>query len=328
MVSITFSAYVLSIPLLISQGSAGYLPNNNAIPDCSTNQTYTVVSGDTCSRIARAHGVPRGSLVFFNDVRSDCADLRVGQILCLPQPCELYPVNLGTTCLDIVEDNDITIDELFEWNEYLNSECTNLLAGDEVCIAEPSTFPTPTTTASTTAIRTSGYSTETVPPPGPVPRGTTSKCGEYYQVKSGDYCDSIADRYGIDLELFQEINPAINAECTNLVPGLYYCVSPTEDWNQTTTTTVTSTYTAAPAPTTSGSTSHCYEWYVARAGDTCDRIASIYGISVQDFRLLNPSLKEDCSNLRSGLAYCIHGEPEDQPSPAWVFAAPTAESAI
>ncbi|KAL5342188.1 hypothetical protein BJX70DRAFT_337961 [Aspergillus crustosus] len=304
--------FFLATLLFGLQSSARYLERGQALEDCITNSTYTVVKGDNCAKIAKAHSVPRGALISLNGIRPECANLRVGDVLCLPESCQLYAVDLGASCTDIIETNNIRIADLFEWNAYLDPECTNLIAGDQVCVAKPgvlpSPSPTPTPPVSPTAVKTTGYATATIPPPGPVPHGTTRKCGQYYQVKSGDYCDSIADRYSIDLVLFQQINPAINTDCSNLVPGLYYCVSPTVDWNQTTTTTQGSTYTPAPAPTPSGTTPQCYEWYVVHTGDTCNRIGSIYGISLQDLRIWNPSLKEDCSNLRPGVAYCIHGE--------------------
>ncbi|KAL4863002.1 hypothetical protein BDV12DRAFT_206856 [Aspergillus spectabilis] len=315
--------YIIAALLFALQINARYLQLDDTPAGCITNTTYAVVSGDNCAKVAKAHSVPRGSLISLNGLRSECANLRVGQVLCLPEPCQLYPVDLGASCTDIIKSNNINITQLFEWNAYLDPDCTNLIAGDQVCVAQPGVLPTLTTSIAPTVIKTTGYATATVAPPGPVPRGTTRKCGQYYQVKSGDYCDSIADRFSIDLVLFQQINPAINPTCTNLVPGLYYCVSPTVDWNQTTTTTQISTYTPAPAPTPSGTTPQCYEWYVVRSGDTCDGIGSIYGITLEDLRVWNPSLKEDCSNLRPGVAYCIHGEIPPAPSVNWIFVRPT-----
>ncbi|KAL4770522.1 hypothetical protein BDW60DRAFT_217940 [Aspergillus nidulans var. acristatus] len=323
--AISLRLYLLSTLLLVLQSNATRLNTREPPADCSTNRTHTAVSGDTCAKIASAHSVPRGLLVAINHVRPDCADLRVGQVLCLPEPCALYPVQAGASCMDIAAANALTVQDLLEWNKYINPECTNLQAGDEVCVGPPTPSPTTTFVASPTTLQKRDYATSIVEPPGPVPRGTTKNCGLYYEVKPGDFCDSIADRFSIDYQLFRDINPAIDAECTNLVPGLYYCVSPTRDWNQTTTTTATSTYATAPAPTTSGTTSNCYEWYVVHSGDTCNQIASIYGISLQELRLWNPSIREDCSNLRSGHAYCVHGEPASVPSPRSTPAEPTAD---
>ena len=86
--------------------------------------------------------------------------------------------------------------------------------------------------------------------------GTTSHCGKYYEVMTGDDCHLIALNYTIVLGLFQAINPDVNSDCTNLVPGLFYCVEPTADWNDTSTsTTLSSTYVSAPAPTPTGKSS-------------------------------------------------------------------------
>ncbi|KAL2867686.1 uncharacterized protein BJX67DRAFT_352083 [Aspergillus lucknowensis] len=257
--SLTLVLQFITTIVFASHGSARYGQTSANFTTCASNMSYTVVPGDNCGRIARAHNVPMAALVSLNDLRPDCADLRVGEVLCLPQSCQLYPVYLGDTCKHISEANHIALSQLLEWNTHVNSECTNLFPGDQVCIAEPQMLPTTTTPVTATVIQPRDYATTTVAPPGHTPRGTTRKCGQYYQMKDGDFCQLIADNFSIDLDLFRAINPAINPECTNLVPGLYYCVSPTQDWNQTTTTTTVSTYTSAPAPTTSGTTPRCYE---------------------------------------------------------------------
>ncbi|KAL4861348.1 hypothetical protein BDV12DRAFT_204109 [Aspergillus spectabilis] len=300
MASISSLVYIFAVLLFSLESSARYLQASQTLEDCITNSTYTVAKGDNCAKIAKAHSVPRGALISLNGIRPECANLRVGDVLCLPEPCQLYAVDLGASCTDINETNNIRISDLFEWNAYLDPECTNLIAGDQVCVAKPgvlpATSPTPTPPVSPTVVKTTSYATATIPPPGPVPHGTTRKCGQYYQVKSGDYCDSIADRYSIDLLLFQQINPAINTDCSNLVRDYI------------------------TASLQLGTTPQCYEWYVVHTGDTYSRIGSIYGISLQDLRIWNPSLKEDCSNLRPDVAYCIHGELPTAavPSADWV----------
>ncbi|KKK24023.1 hypothetical protein AOCH_002784 [Aspergillus ochraceoroseus] len=311
--------------LLISRTYATYIPSPHTFAQCVSNRTYTVLTGDDCGGIARRNSVPRGALIAINDVLPDCSNLRVGQILCLPDPCQLYLVNPGNTCLDITEAANVALHDFLAWNPYINPECTNLLAGDEVCIGRPGATPTSTGIIPTTVSWTSGYATATVAPPGAVPHGTTQRCGSYYQVHEGDYCEAIAYNFTVSIELFQAINPDINQDCTNLVPGLYYCVLPTVDWNQTTTTTTISTYTSAPAPTSSGATSHCYEWYVIQHEDNCQRIEHIYGVSMEQMRLWNPNLSPDCSNLRLGHAYCVHGDAGSNPVfPRMVMAEPTA----
>lgn len=87
--------------------------------------------------------------------------------------------------------------------------------------------------------------------------GTTAHCGKYYKVQTGDDCQVVALNNTIVISLFQQINPDINADCTNLVPGLYYCVEPTADWNNAnSSSSTTSSLVTAPAPTPSGRISH------------------------------------------------------------------------
>lgn len=128
-------------------------------------------------------------------------------------------------------------------------------------------------------------------------------CGKYYKVSQGDYCQLVSLNETIALPLFLSINPSINATCGNLVLGLYYCVSPTSDWNST-----TSTYISAPSPTPTGTTPNCYEWHVVMPNDNCFLIETIYDISFSEFKVWNPALLSDCSNLVLGDAYCVLGD--------------------
>lgn len=146
-------------------------------------------------------------------------------------------------------------------------------------------------------------------PPSNVAHGTTKSCGKYYTVQSGDDCSLIALNQTITISLFESINPSVNQDCTNLVPGLAYCVSPTSDWNSTapSNATITSTYVSAPAPTVSGTPNTCYEWHTVVSGDYCGLLESEYDITFAELQLWNPSLDDACSNLILGDAYCVEG---------------------
>jgi LysM repeat protein len=111
----------------------------------------------------------------------------------------------------------------------------------------------------------------------------------------------VALKNSITLELFEAINPSIDATCSNLTPDVYYCVFPTENWNQTITTTAYTTA-PAPAPTESGASDACYTWYVVVSGDTCSKIESSYGITSDEFAVWNPAVDADCTNLQTGEA--------------------------
>ena len=144
-------------------------------------------------------------------------------------------------------------------------------------------------------------------PPSPTPFGTTSQCGRYYEVQSGDYCQQISLNNTISVPLFQEINPSINTDCTNLEPGFYYCVFPTEDWNATANAAITVTV-SAPGPTPSGTTGSCFAWHTVVSGDGCAKIDQEYNITFAQLQLWNPSLHASCDNLLLGEAYCVSGK--------------------
>jgi hypothetical protein len=167
-------------------------------------------------------------------------------------------VNAGDNCAAVAASHGITFAQLVSYNPAINMYCTNLIADTNICVGPSGTQYTPTTIAGATATATS-YATATVAPPGAVPYGTTKNCGQYYQVNPGDNCQQISLNNTITVQEFEEINPSINANCTNLSPGLYYCVWPTATWNATAANT-TSTIATPPAPTPTGSTPNCYEW--------------------------------------------------------------------
>lgn len=99
------------------------------------------------------------------------------------------------------------------------------------------------------------------------------------------------------------MNPSLNAECSNLEVGVYYCVTPMQDWN----TTASSTIATAPTTTPSGTAAECYEYYIIASGDYCGKITDLYGITMVQLAYWNPSLNADCSNLLLGQAYCVNG---------------------
>ncbi|KAL8729757.1 MAG: hypothetical protein Q9181_004893 [Wetmoreana brouardii] len=49
----------------------------------------------------------------------------------------------------------------------------------------------------------------------------------------------------------------------------------------------------------------CTYFYDSQPGDTCASIAGDWGLTLQQLVTYNPSLKADCSGLKSGTAYCV-----------------------
>lgn len=167
----------------------------------------------------------------------------------------------------------------YKWNPAVGSDCTSLWVGYYVCVGVPGTSTT------------TSKGTTTAPPAGPTPTqsGITSKCANYYQVKSGDTCANIVAKYGtFSLSDFYSWNPAVGSDCASLWTGYYVCVgvpgTPTKP-------TTTSAPLSGPTPTQAGIISSCNAWYQAKTGDYCQKIVDQYKtFSLQDFYKWNPAV--------------------------------------
>jgi LysM repeat protein len=111
-------------------------------------------------------------------------------------------VESGDTCGAIASNHGITVEQLIAANRaIINSDCTNLVPGDELKI--PGAGPATATPGSTGA----GAAT-------PTPRAGSRT----YEVQSGDTCADIAANQGVsadDLIALNELDPG----CTMLQPG-------------------------------------------------------------------------------------------------------------
>ncbi|KAI0536382.1 hypothetical protein GGR58DRAFT_396692 [Xylaria digitata] len=280
-----------------------YAPSGYPTALCVGGGNYTVVSGDNCNDIAKKTSVSTGSLITLNSLRMNCSNLLIGQSLCIPPACDTYEVQPDNTCVGIATQFSTSFQQIIAWNPTINPYCTNLIAGQNICVGPPGGFQNFSTIPGASVTKTAIYATTTADRPSSVASGTTTKCGKYYTVQLGDYCELVALNQTISLDLLLALNPQIDDSCTNLQANVAYCVIPTQDWNTTTTSTI------APAPTSTppGTTEECYEWYIIQSGDYCAKVQDKFGITFEQFQGWNPSINEDCSNLELGVAYCVNG---------------------
>ncbi|KAL4860890.1 hypothetical protein BDV12DRAFT_204586 [Aspergillus spectabilis] len=241
---------------------------------------------------------------------------------------EFHLVETGDDCSSIASEYRISTGEFFAWNSGVGTSCGSLWLGYYVCVSvvgrdTPTTTTTSFTTATTTTGPTNGVITPTLTRPGMV-----DNCDDFHMVVDGDYCASIASRYGISLAQFLEYNAQISADCSGLWLGYYVCVSiigedpvPTTTTTTTSRTTSTTTTTATgPSPTQSGLIETCTSYYQAQAGDTCQEIIQDkypYINSLPLFVRWNPAVGSSCSNLLAGYYYCVATELH-QPMPGIV----------
>jgi len=108
------------------------------------------------------------------------------------QPCtKTFIVPAGDNCTYIIATSPpLTTAQFFKQNPLIYPNCTNLIAGQSVCVSVPGT------------------------------------CTTTYAVKSGDVCTSIAAKYNQTLAQLMVNNPAINKDCTNLQLGQVMCIVP------------------------------------------------------------------------------------------------------
>ncbi|KAH9866826.1 hypothetical protein J1614_008519 [Plenodomus biglobosus] len=163
--------------------------------------------------------------------------------------------------------------------------------------------------------------------PAPVPTNakeeSNRKCGSWYNVEAGDYCNLVTMRYGLSLEDFVFLNPSINTNCTNLLLDISYCVEPVGDslpFTKVTFAPASTTWTpqVTRVPLAPETRDDCYRYFdgaqmqMSVSGTffrhQCDLAASVFDVTFEEILLWNPVLGTDvnatsCSFTR-GVRYC------------------------
>lgn len=200
-------------------GSIAILPS----PTCFLPRNYTVAAGETCQTIAQNLSVSTNDIIALNCLNPQCTNLRANSTISLPGCCTTYTVQQNDTCTSIASPaRNLSLTNFYTFNPALNSNCSNLLFGSNVCLSQPNGTPLslPSCSAQNNASSTSaGTSAPSVA------SGTNTTCLPLYTAETGDTCDSIARVYHFTPQYFQQINPSINGACTNIIAGLEYCVS-------------------------------------------------------------------------------------------------------
>ncbi|KAB8068091.1 hypothetical protein BDV29DRAFT_162703 [Aspergillus leporis] len=210
--------------------------------------------------------------------------------------CQWFEVNWGLSHKDFVS-----------YNPSVKEDCSDIKVDNSYCVEVNHGTPRPTTATPT--------STAT-PKPSPTQDGLIDTCTTFYMAVAGDTCDKIVAKYGtFMLAEFLSWNPAVGADCSGLQAKTYYCVG--IPGTPTTKPSTTAAPTGVPSPTQSGLISTCNNFYMAVAGDTCDKIVAKYGIFTSaEFLSWNPAVGADCSGLQAKTYYCVGvpGAPTPKPT--------------
>ncbi|CAN9387616.1 unnamed protein product [Alternaria alternata] len=337
----TSSCGVTGYPLSISSLPFPQLPIASPTPTSSvcSGEEYDIQTGDDCYKISKSQSIGTAWLLSDNSLTAYCADFPQNGKLCIKNTCKVYTVQPADTCELMASSNNITIAQLKAWNPIINAGCHNLykMNGTSICISNPGvayvTPPAMPPLAPSTAV-------SAAPVPTNAKDESNRQCGQWYNVESGDYCNLVTMRYAIAMADFVFLNPSINANCTNLLLDISYCVAPVGDINTYSGrpgyhtpgpsglpfTKVTFTPTK-PATTTSTPTQlslaidtrdDCYQYFDASQMESditgtlyrhqCDLAADVYGVEVSELLTWNPSLGNDTEALtcsfEPGVRYC------------------------
>ncbi|KAI1158006.1 hypothetical protein F5B18DRAFT_668603 [Nemania serpens] len=336
--SLTSSCKVTGMPITattLSSSTVSVTPTTT--PTCS-GKTYKVSLSDTCRSIAQSQGIGVGWLVSDNSLNAYCAGFNATGTLCIQNTCTTYTVKAGDTCSTIAKANNVTSSQIISWNPILDVTCSNIgvSLNDPICISKPGVpYASPTVT-----IPVATSFTTAAPAPTDIATNTTTKCGEFYQVQLGDYCNLVCLRFNINLNDFLFLNPAVNVNCTNLFALESYCVAPVGDlitypgytgYVAPNNASTTSAWSSAPkatytppvlnitdnTPLANGTRSDCWSF---TNGDmlqipingtfyssTCELVSSTYGVPLDQLQNWNPSLDTASPNcaFQAGVRYCL-----------------------
>jgi LysM repeat protein len=238
-------------------------------PNGSTSTTYTVVSGDSLSVIAKRFGTTSEALRSANNLTSDV--LQVGQRLVIPGTTSPAPPPNGSTSTTytVVSGDSLSViaKRFGTTTEALRS--ANNLTSDVLQVGQRLVIPGTTS-------------------PAPPPSGST---GTTYIVVSGDSLSVIAKRFGTTTEALRSANnltsDVLQVGQRLVIPG-----------------------TTSPAPPPSGSTSTTY---TVVSGDSLSVIAKRFGTTTEALRSAN-NLTSDV--LQVGQRLVIPGTTSSAPPPS------------
>lgn len=246
----------------------------------------------------------------------------------------------GATCSSFAASWGLSVEKLQQLNPGIT--CPNLDTSKSYCVIGTGTVeddPSSTTsipTKSTTPTTTNEGVTTTNPASdhSPTMPGIASNCDGFYQVTSGDQCDTIAAKYGISEAQFRSWNSLVDestfstcfpfrlyfralsqnfyglwykhltfVECTNLWLDYYVCVH--VPGATTTPAPQPTTEPSGPTPQMPGIVANCKRYHLTQAGDSCYSINTAAKITLAQFRAWNTFIDAACSNLWLGYYVCV-----------------------
>ncbi|KAK1749928.1 hypothetical protein QBC47DRAFT_439725 [Echria macrotheca] len=126
-----------------------------------------------------------------------------------------HKVVKGEICQSVVDKEQISLDQFYQWNPAIGTDCQGLWLGYYVCVGVSG--GSGTTTVKPTSTTSSPPAIKTQP-------GVVSDCKKFHQVAQGDGCWAVENKYGITDDDFRKWNPMLDESCSNLWLGYSVCV--------------------------------------------------------------------------------------------------------
>lgn len=249
----------------------------------------------------------------------------------LPTSCTNYYLSQdGDRCDNVLNEMpQMSREQFFAWNPFLNGHCDGLWSGVYYCIwnVDDGSKPDPSTLTEK---------------PQNAPLDTTSNCVRWYKATGGDTCEIIVAMFGrFKYSDFVGWNPSVGSDCAGNQDDRYYCVAvPGTSPTRTDPVTVPVPSTpgesiTTPTPAIPGMVAGCQCFYLIQSDDSCWAIANSAGISLEkyvfastppfsfsdfpcvlgphpnsptspsDFYKWNPAIGTDCGRLWPGEYVCI-----------------------
>lgn len=249
-----------------------------------SNNTYTVKSGDTLSKIAANHHMSLSQIVTLNQI-SNANLLRIGQVLKIAganattdqnnaktsnakittskvsTSTVTYTVKSGDTLSKIASSNKMTIAQLASLNKITN---VNMIHVGQVLKVTKTTSSTQPTTSNTTTTSKTNTNTNT----------------SSYTVKSGDTLSKIAANHNMSLAQIAALNAITNVNAIRVGQVLKVSKTTTATTNQSASTTSKTTTNTSTTTTANGS-------YKVNSGDTLYAIAAKLKMNINTLLSLN-----------------------------------------
>ncbi|KAM0339002.1 hypothetical protein ACHAPU_011103 [Fusarium lateritium] len=203
--------------------------------------------------------------------------------------------NSNVKCADVLSYQKITLADFAKWNPSVNSDCSGMWSGVQVCVGViGGASPTTTTTA--------GNGVET---PQPTQPGMVSNCNKFHWIANSNVkCDDVISYQKINRADFVKWNPTVLSDCSGMWAGVQVCVGVIAGSSPTTTTTAGNGV-QTPQPTQPGMVSNCNKFHWIAKNVNCDQVISYQKITRADFVKWNPTVLDDCRGMWAEVNVCV-----------------------